>query len=81
MQSIPGDGDPLISVLGLDDARYYLWLSPLLGAVFAVILAWMFMGGIVEGTLFPAFAFGSNNGTWFSALFSEQLLKGSFRVS
>jgi hypothetical protein len=76
MQSIPGDGDPLISVLGLDDARYYLWLSPLLGAVFAVILAWMFMGGIVEGTLFPAFASSSKDGTWFSGLFSEQMLKG-----
>jgi hypothetical protein len=76
MQNIPGDGDPLISVLGLDDARYYLWLSPLLGAVFAVILAWMFMGGIVEGTLFPAFASDSKDGTWFSGLFSQQLLKG-----
>jgi hypothetical protein len=76
MQNIPGDGDPLISVLGLDDARYYLWLSPLLGAVFAVILAWMFMGGIMEGTLFPAFAHSSKNGTLFSGLFSEPLLQG-----
>jgi hypothetical protein len=76
MQNIPGDGDPLITVLGLDDARYYLWLSPLLGAVFAVILAWMFMGGIVEGTLFPAFAPDPKDGTSFSGLFSGQLLKG-----
>jgi hypothetical protein len=76
MQSIPSDGDPLISVLGLDDAGYYLWLSPLLGAVFAVILAWMFMGGIVQGTLFPNFETGPAGATWFSNLFSWEPLKG-----
>ncbi len=55
MQSIPSDGDPLISVFGLDNADYYLWLSPLLGAVFAVILALMFVAGILKGSVFPDF--------------------------
>jgi hypothetical protein len=76
MQSIPADGDPLISVLGLDDAGYYLWLSPLLGAVFAVILAWMFMGGIVQGALFPSFGPPPKGEGWFSDLFSWQSLQG-----
>jgi hypothetical protein len=57
MQSIPSDGDPLISVIGLDSASYYLWLSPLLGAIFAVILTWMFLGGLLSGALFPSFTF------------------------
>jgi hypothetical protein len=55
MESIPSDGDPLISVFGLDCADYYLWLSPLLGAIFAVILMLMFMAGILIGPVFPAF--------------------------
>ena len=55
MQKIPNNGDPLIAVFGLDSAGYYLWLSPLLGAIFAVILALMFMGGVLQGTVFPAF--------------------------
>jgi hypothetical protein len=55
MQSIPTDGDPLISVFGFDNAGYYLWLSPLLGAVFAAILALLFISGILTGSLFPSF--------------------------
>jgi hypothetical protein len=55
MQKIPPDGDPLISVFGLENADYYLWLSPLLGAVFAVILGLMFIAGILKGSLFPEF--------------------------
>jgi hypothetical protein len=55
MQSLPSDGDPLISVFGLDNARYYLWLSPLLGAIFAIVLTLMFIGGVVRGSIFPEF--------------------------
>lgn len=56
MQSIPTDTDPLISVFGLDNAGYFLWLSPLLGAIFAVVLTMMFVGGILKGTVFPSFS-------------------------
>jgi hypothetical protein len=55
MQSIPSDGDPLVSVFGLENAGYYLWLSPLLGAIFAVIISMMFMGGFLTGSLLPEF--------------------------
>jgi hypothetical protein len=55
MQSLPNEGDPLISVFGLDNAGYYLWLSPLLGAIFAGILMLMFIAGILKGSVFPEF--------------------------
>lgn len=45
----------MVSVLGLDISGYYLWLSPLLGAIFAVLLMLMFLGGILQGIAFPAF--------------------------
>jgi hypothetical protein len=80
MQNIPSDGDPLISVLGLDDAGYYLWLSPLLGAVFAVVLAWMFMGGILTGAIFPNFMTSEahgDHGYWFFDLFRQEHLKSA----
>lgn len=56
MQAISSDADPLITVYGLDNAGYYLWLSPLLGAIFAVVLCFMFIAGFVEGTVFPEFS-------------------------
>jgi hypothetical protein len=55
MEAIPSDGDPLITVFGLDSSGYYLWLSPLLGAIFAVVLTAMFIAGIFKGALFPDF--------------------------
>jgi hypothetical protein len=55
MQSIPSDGDPIVSVFGLANAGYYLWLSPLLGAIFAVIITLMFMGGFLTGSVLPEF--------------------------
>jgi hypothetical protein len=55
MERLPSDGDPLIGVFGLDSADYYLWLSPMLGGIFAVILMLMFVAGILKGTVFPDF--------------------------
>ncbi|MEP6715149.1 MAG: hypothetical protein ABJC09_06220 [Terriglobia bacterium] len=56
MQSVPTDGDPLISTFGLASSAYYLWLSPLLGAIFAAVLAAMFIAGFLKGSFFPAFS-------------------------
>jgi hypothetical protein len=56
MQSIPSEGDPLIDVFGFDNAGYYLWLSPLLGAIFAVVLTLMFIAGVLKGSAFPDFS-------------------------
>jgi hypothetical protein len=63
MQSLPSEGDPLVCVLSLDTAGYYLWLSPLLGSVFAVILMVMFISGVAKGAAFPEFYIPSKSET------------------
>jgi hypothetical protein len=55
MQKLSLDGDPLVSVFGLDSSSYYLWLSPLLGGIFAMILFLMFVAGVFKGIIFPEF--------------------------
>ncbi|MDP9170310.1 MAG: hypothetical protein M3N54_06815 [Acidobacteriota bacterium] len=55
MQGVPTDGDPLISTFGLASSAYYLWLSPLLGAIFAAVLAALFIAGFLKGSFFPIF--------------------------
>src|ERR1700735_130641 len=50
-----GKGDPIVGIYGLKSASYFMWLSPLLGAIFAVILALLFAGGVLKGGIFPEF--------------------------
>jgi hypothetical protein len=75
MQSIPSDGDPLVSVFGLENAGYYLWLSPLLGAVFAVIITLMFMGGFLTGSVLPEFVRPDGQATGLFADIAQTLPK------
>ncbi len=55
MQSVPEDGDSLFVTQALNDGNYFLWVSPLLGATFAVVLMLIFMSKLVGGELFPEF--------------------------
>jgi hypothetical protein len=55
MQSINDDTDSVFVIQGIAGANFWLWFSPLLGAVFAVVAYLFFVSGLVEGVVFPDF--------------------------
>jgi hypothetical protein len=55
VQSIRPEFDSLMTIQSLQNSRYFLWLSPLLGSIFAVVLLLVFIARIVSGTVFPEF--------------------------
>jgi hypothetical protein len=56
IQHVPTDGDPLISIFELQNGLASIYLAPISGAVFAVLLFFIFMAKLVEGALFPNIA-------------------------
>jgi hypothetical protein len=59
IQMIPTDGDPLVSIFELQNGMFSVYLAPLLGATFAIVLFFIFLGGYLSGALFPAFTLPS----------------------
>ena len=55
LQNLDMAGDPLIAIYNIEASASALWLSPLLGAAFAMILSLLFIGGLVSGSVFPRF--------------------------
>jgi hypothetical protein len=55
IQALELDGDPLVSIYRIEASAYALWLSPLLGGTFAIILSLLFIGGVLSGKFFPSF--------------------------
>jgi hypothetical protein len=53
VQSIPTDGDPLYSIFQLENGLTSVYLSPLSGAIFAVVLFLIFLANLVGGMIFP----------------------------
>jgi hypothetical protein len=53
IQNTPTGGDPLISILEVQNGEFSLYLAPVSGAVFAVLLYLIFLGGLVSGVIFP----------------------------
>ena len=53
IQSIPSDGDPLISIFELQKGEFSIRLAPISGAIFAVVLYLIFLGGLLSGGFFP----------------------------
>jgi hypothetical protein len=53
IQMVPVGGDPLLSIFELENGRVSLYLAPLSGALFALVLFFVFQGGLLKGALFP----------------------------
>jgi hypothetical protein len=50
---VPSDGDPLLSIFQLNSGLSTLYLAPVSGAIFAILLYFMFSGKLLDGGLFP----------------------------
>jgi uncharacterized membrane protein SirB2 len=53
LQAIPTAGDPLFSLATFWHGSYALWVSPLTGAIFGVLLYLVFASGVLQGRFFP----------------------------
>jgi hypothetical protein len=53
IQNVPSTGDPIVNISELANSRFSLYLAPISGAVFAVLLYIIFIGGLLSGPLFP----------------------------
>jgi hypothetical protein len=53
LQNTSGDGDPIQNLALLTHGWLSIFLSPLTGGIFAVILYLFFSGGVLTGTVFP----------------------------
>lgn len=56
IQSTPADGDAIFNLASLSNGWTGMSLSPLYGAIFAVLFYMLFAGGIVKGVVFPDIA-------------------------
>lgn len=54
-QSFTNEGDPIYNISELIHGRSSIYLAPVSGAVFAMVLFLMFLGGLLGGSLFPMF--------------------------
>jgi hypothetical protein len=53
LQNMPTNRDPFLTMLELQNGRFTVGLAPLVGAVFAVVLFLIFLGGLLQGAIFP----------------------------
>jgi len=53
IQDIPTDGDPILTIFQLQNGQASLYFAPPTGAIFALVLFLIFLGGLLKGALFP----------------------------
>src|SRR6185503_3602702 len=53
IQGVPATGDPVVNIFELEHARLSVYLAPVAGAVFALILYLAFTGELLQGAIFP----------------------------
>ena len=61
LQSASTDGNPLVVLFGLIYGKTSVLLSPLAGAVFAVVFCMILAGGFIKGAIFPEFEQGKRS--------------------
>jgi hypothetical protein len=52
IQNTPS-GDPLLAIFELENGKFSLYLAPVSGAIFAVLLYFIFLGNLLSGVIFP----------------------------
>ena len=50
---MPSTGDPIVNIAELSNSPFSLYLAPVSGAAFAVLLYIIFIGGLLSGPIFP----------------------------
>ena len=55
IQSVPTSGDPIFNIFALKEGKASIYLSPVSGALFAILVYLVFVGGYFKGDLFPSF--------------------------
>jgi hypothetical protein len=53
IQAVPSTGDPILNITELSNSKFSVYLTPISGAVFAALLYVIFIGGLLQGPLFP----------------------------
>src|SRR5260370_35768903 len=53
IRNVPSDGAPIVNLAELSNSQFSLYLAPISGAVFAVLLYIIFIGGLVSGPCSP----------------------------
>jgi hypothetical protein len=53
LQTISNHGDPIYNLSLLTYGSFSIFLSPITGAIFAIILYFFFAGGLLKGAIFP----------------------------
>lgn len=56
IQSISFEGDPIYNLATFWNGAYALFVSPFTGAIFGVLLYFLFTGGVLQGRFFPNIA-------------------------
>jgi hypothetical protein len=55
IQSIPTSGDPIFNIFALEEGMASVYLSPVSGALFAMLAYLLFTSGYLQGEIFPKF--------------------------
>jgi len=73
VQSVPSTGDPIINIAELSTSQVSVIITPVTGAVFAILLYLIFIGHLIGGPLFPRICTSQGNCNQEQAAESRQI--------